>query len=95
MNLGEFRKLTSSLSDDVELIIEANANPFGNCWTVLFVEATQVSAFGQKRPAIKLSESIAYWASEGVESGSGFLINPKLGQWAIEATRDPDLDQEN
>ena len=82
MNLGEFRELTKEISDDVELIIEAEHNPCGNCWSVLSVEATSVWSFGIESPALKLAESDPDWV-ENEDCDLALFVNPKSGQWAV------------
>lgn len=86
MNLGEFRELTKSLPDDIDLIIDARANYFGNCWSVLAIEATSVSSFGVHNPAIKLSESNPSYAHEDTEDC--FFIHPTQGRWIGELAAD-------
>jgi hypothetical protein len=82
MDLGEFRELTKDMPDDVELIIAAKHNPFGNCWEVLSVEATSVSSFGVQSPALKLAESDPDWV-EDEDCDLALFVNPKSGQWAV------------
>lgn len=74
MNLGKFRELTKEMPDDVDLIIDAKANPFGNCWSVLTIEATELASFGKLCPALKMSEQNPEWAED---SDSQLFINPE------------------
>jgi hypothetical protein len=79
MNLGKFRELTKEIPDDVDLIIDAKANPFGNCWSVLTIEATELASFGKLYPALKMSEQNPEWAKE--DSDLQLFIDPENGQW--------------
>jgi len=79
MNLKTFKELIKDLPDDVEIIIDARSNPFGNCWSVLTIEMTSISSFGISSPAIRLSEDTPNWCEE--QDDSPIYIHPKYGTW--------------
>lgn len=101
MDLKEFRELTKNLPEDTEIIIDARGNPFGNCWSVLAIEATSVAHFGKQYPAIKLSEGYPDFvdADEQVEKdpeglNSTFFIHPEFGSWCERNIPDDDSEAE-
>ena len=79
MLLKEFRELTKDLPEDIEMILVAKGNPFGNCWTLLSIEATSLSFFGKSLPAIKLLDHNPSYVDE--DSEEIFHVHPEQGKW--------------